>query len=155
MSRLKDLSKDKETIMLRLIGSPDLCKALYYPDSDFLDKPDIEDGSDLFYENIYPTSKVPELSVEAKSYITMAFRGYGPINNRFTKGYIYLYVIIHNSLMRTDYGFLRSDYLLDEINKLMDGQRGIGIGKTNFYKMDEMYVNDSYAGFYTSFKLVE
>ncbi|MWV44969.1 hypothetical protein GRF59_15205 [Paenibacillus sp. HJL G12] len=155
MSRLENLSKDKETIMLRLIDSPDLCKALYYRNSDFLDQSDIEDTSELLYKNIYPFSTVPELSKDRMSYVTMALRNYGYINNVFRRGYVYFYVIIHKDLLRTEYGFLRNDFILNEIDRLMNEKRGIGIGKTRFYKMDEMYVNDSYTGYYTSYKLVD
>jgi hypothetical protein len=150
-----DLSNDKVTIMMRLLGSQNICKALNYSQSNFLDQPDIEDTSVLIYNKIYPYKFVPVADDNANSYITLSFRNYDLVNTSFKSGYIYINVLVHINLMQTDYGWLRSDYILSEIDKLMNQQRGIGIGKPQFYKMDEMYVNDKYFGIYIAYKMNE
>ncbi|MFI2856799.1 hypothetical protein ACH6EH_06635 [Paenibacillus sp. JSM ZJ436] len=157
MARLVNLSSDKATIMTRLTDSPELCKALYYTESNFLDMPDIEDPSILFYENIFPFARVPELAQEGKSYITMSFRDFRPTrtNHRFKSGLIQINAFTHNRLVRTDHGVLRFDLMMHEIDKLMNEKRGLGIGKTEFYKMDEYYVNEHYMGQYIAYKIYE
>lgn len=156
LARLENLSSDKAIIMNRLADSPDLCKALFYKEPNFLDQPDIEDPSELFYTSIYPYSRVPELPTEGKSFVTMAFREYRKTKNNFFKsGYIYIHAFTHLSLIRTDYGVLRYDLMINEIDKLMNDKRGLGIGKTEFYKMDEYYVNEQYLGNYIAYKVYE
>ena len=141
--------------MYRLADSTDLCKALYYNEPNFLDQPDIDDTGELFYNNIFPFSRIPELAKEGKSYLTMAFKDYRKVNNGFKSGFIYLHTFTHVNLIRTDHGFLRYDFIISEIDKLMNDQRGIGIGKAEFYKMDEYYVNEQYMGMYVAYKLWE
>ncbi|WP_251035361.1 hypothetical protein [Paenibacillus sp. ISL-20] len=155
MTRLGNLGVDKTTIMYRLADSIDLCKALYYNEPNFLDQPDIADTGELFYNNIFPFSRIPSLAEEGKSYLTMSFRDFKKVNNRFKSGYIYLHAFTHAKLIRTDHGFLRYDFIISEIDKLMNEQRGLGIGKTEFYKMDEYYVNEQYMGMYVAYKIYE
>jgi len=124
--------------MLKLTDSQDLCKALYYSDSNFLDMPDIEDTTVLFYDKIFPYNRIPDLSDTKESYITMSFRDYRKTSNHlFKSGFIYIYAFTHKDLVRTDHGFLRFDFMLSEIEKTLNNYRGIGFGKLEFSKMDE------------------
>lgn len=155
MSRLEKLSADKVTVMQRILSSQDICKALKYSASDFLDQPDIEDASSLVYEQIFPFKKIPDFNNKKTTYITMSFNNYKPIRNSFKSGLIYIHVLVHQDIMQTDYGMLRTDFLISEIDKLMNGQQGIGIGKVEFYEMDEFSINEKYVGMYIAYRLVE
>lgn len=156
ISRFQDLSKDKVTIMSRLITSQNICKAVYYNDGNFLDQPDIVDpASVLIYKNLFPYRFIPEPDKNENTYITLSFRRYRPIDSSFKSGYIYIYVFTHKDLIQTDYGVLRYDYIVSEIDKLMNMQRGIGMGKAEFSEMDEFIVNEQYLGIYLCYKLYE
>jgi hypothetical protein len=155
MSRLEDLSNDKVTIMQRLIGSQNICKALYYADTNFLDQPDIQSPDELIYDKIYPYRYIPKVDEKKSSYITLSFRNYDLVDTSFKSGYIYINVLTHIDLIKTDYGWLRYDYILSEIDKLINMKNGIGIGKPQFHRMDELIVNDKYMGVYISYKLYE
>jgi hypothetical protein len=155
MSRLKELSQDKVTIMMRIIGSQNICKALYYNDTNFLDQPDIAEPTGLIYDQIFPYKKVPEVSSDAKSYITMSFNRYRPVGNRFKAGYVYLYIFVNKNNMRTDYGCLRTDYIVSEIDELINQTYGLGIGKVEFNSMDDIIVNQNYLGMEISYKLCD
>lgn len=142
--------------MLKLAESQDLCKALYYSEDNFLDMPDIDDTSTLFYDKIYPYNRIPTLETDKNSYITMAFRDYKKTSNHmFKSGYIYIYAITHKDKVRTDHGFLRYDLMLSEVDKQLNDFRGIGFGKLEFYKMDEYYINADYLGSYICYKVYE
>lgn len=155
LSNLENLSKDKLIIMERLLQSKNICKALYYNNRDFLDQPDIEDVSELIFKNIFPYRKVPNVNDDMRSYITLSFGNYKPVRNSFKFGLITLFVFTHMDLVETDYEALRTDYLISEIEKVMNGKNGIGIGKAEFYDMDEIQLNDSYLGYYITYKIYE
>lgn len=143
--------------MLRILSSQELCKAIYYTDTNFLEKPDIEDLSSLIYENIFPYKKVPnDGETEVKTYITMSFGGFKKVTGGFFKsGRIWINAIVNLGNMKTDYGILRTDYIVSEIDKLVNDDRGIGIGKVQFYSLDDIYVNKNYLGAQICYELVE
>lgn len=85
----------------------------------------------------------------------MSVRKYNLVNNCFKSGIVYLNVINHIDLIRTDHGFLRYDYIISEIDELMNQQRGIGLGKLEFQEMDELYVNEKYMGMYIAYRFSE
>lgn len=148
--RFAELGTNKNEILTRLISSENLVKALTYSDTNFLDKPMPDDPTTLIYNQIFPFSKVPSTTDTAKTYITMKF-GYKPEGVYFKISSIYLYIITHTSLIRTDYGMLRYDFLANEIDKLFNMQRGIGIGKLPFYEMSDIQVNDNWLGVYIKY----
>jgi hypothetical protein len=156
ISRFQDLSKDKVTIMSRLITDQNICKAIYYNEANFLDQPDIVDpAKSLIYKNVFPYRFIPEPDKEEHTYVTLSFRRYKPVGSAFKSGLIYIYTFTHKDLVTTDYGVLRYDYIVSEIDKLINMQRGIGIGKAEFYEMDEFIVNEKYLGQYVAYKLYE
>ncbi|MNK45798.1 hypothetical protein D3C87_645690 [compost metagenome] len=155
MSRLKELGKNKLTVLKRLISSQELCKALYYNDSNFLDKPDIPDTSDIIGNKIFPFFRIPDLTKEKTSFLTFSFRDYRSSGGKFKSGLLEFRTIIHQDLIYTDYECLRYDHILSCVDDMFNDLRGLGIGKTEFYKMDEFNVNNIYTGTYISYKIVD
>ncbi|ALS22308.1 hypothetical protein [Paenibacillus naphthalenovorans] len=158
MSRLKELTKYKNTIIERLVGNQNICKAVFYQDRSFLEKPDVA-PEQLLYENIYPYNYIPEnadnLSV-AKTYITISITDYRKAGSiKFKAGNIFINVITHKDLFRTDYGFLRTDYLISEIDDLFEGKRGVGIGTLEFMGAKEITINEQYMGAYLHYRPVD
>lgn len=143
--RFAELGTNKNEILTRLISSENLVKALTYTDSNFLDKSTPEDPTSLIYSQIYPFIKSPKTGDEAKTFITMKF-GYRPEGTYFKLSTIYFYVITHINLVRTDYGVLRYDFILNEIDRLFNSQRGIGLGKLPFYEMSDIHITDEWFG---------
>ena len=155
MSGFENLSNDKVKIMMRLLNSKELCKALHYTNPNFLDQPDIEDPCELIYKNIYPYRFIPQVNDTRSTYITLSFGSYKPVGTHFKTGIISFHAFTHLDLIRTDYDKLRYDFLIAEIDKLMNQQRGIGIGKMQFHEADELLVNENYVGMYVAYKLYE
>lgn len=154
MSRLHDLGIDRLEVLKELVGSQSLCKALKSDSPDFLSIPDIEDTSELINTKIFPYNHVPELNTSTSSFITFSFRDYKPVNNKFKSGLIHFQVLVHNKLINTDYEMLRYDHILGSIDELFN-EKELGIGKLQFNKMDEFYVNTDYVGMYIQYKLWE
>jgi hypothetical protein len=152
--RFSELGKNKNEIIMRLISSENIIKALTYPLTNFLEQPTSEDPISLIYTQIFPYAKVPTTQDTAKTFITMKF-GYKPDGVFYKVSNIWFYVITHISLVRTDYGMLRYDFIINEIDKLFNSQRGIGIGKLPFYTMDDFQVNDNWLGVCIGYKSTE
>lgn len=157
ISRLQNLSKDKYIIINKIIESPQIVKALYYTDANFLDKPDLEKPEKLIYNNIFPFRRIPDDNdlKTRKTYLTLSFRDYRPVKTAFKSGLIYISVFTHQDLFRTDYGFLRTDFIINKIDEILNNNRAVGIGKTSFYYMDEYYINSTYSGLTIGYKLYE
>jgi len=155
LAKFEELSKYKNTIMLKLLESQNICKALFYNETNFLNKDDIEDTSILVYDNIYPHFFVPNVDDTAKTYLSIHFKRFRPISNVFKQGLIFISIFTHKSLFKTDYGVTRVDFLLNKIDEIMNKQRGFGLGKLELYEMDEFSVNNSYSGAYLSYKPVD
>lgn len=152
--RFSELGKNKNEIMARLILSEEIVKALTYNNNNFLDQPTLEDSTTLLYSQILPYMKVPKIQDEAKTFITMKF-GYKPDGAYYKVSTVYFYVVTHISLIKTDYGNLRYDYLINQIDMLFNSQRGLGIGKLPFYAMDDFQINDNWIGAYIGYKSTE
>ena len=156
MSRFAELGQNKLNILMKLIGNEDIVKCLVNNQSNFLDisLPIGFDVASLIYDSIYPYRFVPQIQTEPKTFITMRF-GYKPNGMTYKNGSIYFYIITHNSLIRTDYGMLRYDFLANKIDELMNSSRDIGLGKLPFYDMDDFIVNENYIGIYLAYKSTE
>lgn len=141
---------------MKLIENDKIVKCLVNPESNFLDipLPNNFDVTSLIHSQIFPYRFVPTVQTEPKTFITMRF-GYKPNGMEFKNGSIYFYIITHNSLIRTDYGSLRYDMLVNYIDEIFSGTRDITIGKLPFYDMDEFIVNESYSGVYIAYKSTE
>lgn len=153
MSRFEELGKNRMVVLNHLLSSQELCKSVWYEQSNYFDQPDIEDLSELINKNIFPFNHVPTLADEASSYVTFSFRDYRPAGLQFKSGLLHFQVLVHKDLILSDYEVLRYDHMLAYIDELFNENRNLGIGKLQFYRMDEMYVNEKYVGFYIQYKL--
>ena len=156
MSRFAELGQNKLIILMKLIGNEDIVKCLVNNQFNFLDisLPMDFDVTSLIYNSIYPYRFIPQIQTEPKTFITMRF-GYKPNGMTYKNGSIYFYIITHNSLIRTDYGMLRYDFLANKIDEMMNSSRDIGLGKLPFHDMDDFIVNENYIGIYLAYKTTE
>lgn len=140
--------------MLKIVESQELSKAIYYEDSNFLDKPDLI-PEQLINHNVFPYRKVP-LDGETNTYIAVDITDYKPSSNpRFKRATVYIYVLVHESLFHTDYGDLRYDFILSELDKLFNNSKGIGDFKLTFKTIRPVTVNERYTGNYIAYDLLE
>ncbi|MEC4565341.1 hypothetical protein L8C07_05240 [Paenibacillus sp. CMAA1739] len=153
MSRLEELGKNRLIVLNHLLSSQKLCKSVWYEQSNYLDQPDIEDTSELINKNIFPFNHIPKLADTASSYVTFSFQDYRPAGTQFKSGLLHFQVLIHKDLLLTDYEILRYDQILASIDELFNENTKLGIGKLEFYRMDEIFVNEKYVGFFIKYKL--
>lgn len=156
MGRFAELGTNKTTILLRLIENQNIVKCLVNNQPNFLDIPLLNDFdvTSLIYNNIFPYRFVPTIQSDPKTFITMKF-SYKPDGTTYKFGSIVFYIFTHNSLLKTDYGSLRYDLLLNYVDDTFNATRGLGYGKLSFYDMDDFVVNENYSGVYIVYKLLE
>ncbi|WP_336744513.1 hypothetical protein [Paenibacillus sp. y28] len=155
MTRLAELTDYKNKIINRMVGSEQLCKALFYTEPDFLNKPAVEDPSGLIYQGIYSYRFVPKIDQQPRTYITVTLKKFQPVKQTFKSGLIYFHVFTHTDLLPVAQGGTRVDYMLNQIDELFNQQRGIGIGKLEFYVMNDFVLNELYTGSYLVYKTVD
>ena len=117
MGRFEELGQNKNIIVMKLIENDKIVKCLINNQINFLevDIPTDFDRTSLVFSNLFPYKFIPTIGSEAKTYITMSFN-YKPNGMSYKNGSIWLYIIVHNSLLRTDYGTLRYDFF-DQSNR--------------------------------------
>lgn len=157
VGRFKELAEYKKKIMLSLISSENIVKAVGINNADFLDREFKGYSDDLLYNNIFPYVRVPDTNTTNKTFITMSFGRYKLINNSFKTGVITFYIFTHKDLMHTIYSTLRTDYILSEIDELLNQSRKLGIGKLQFKSMDDFVVsnNADYSGVIVSYEVLD
>jgi len=160
MSRFAEFGKYKTNILLKLIEDQEIVKCLYFSnseDTNFLDKtlPDNFNPTTLIYERIFPYQFVPDIQDTTKTFITLSFNRFRLVNNSFKSGYIHFYVFTHKSCMKTDYATLRTDFLVNKIDSIMNQSVDFGIGKLQFNNMDDIIINNNYIGNVIEYKNYE
>jgi hypothetical protein len=161
MTRLAELAEYKDTVISRLLGDMDVCKALKYADTGFLDQPSLSDPTELMYTHLFPHRYIPDSTTSMTTYITVDVGRFGASNYAYKSGLVNISIYTDIGLLRTEYGSTRMDYLIYKVDQLFNQQRGIGMGRLEFHEMDEIHINeqylrnDQYVGFLLSYKPYE
>lgn len=158
MNRFRQAALTKEECIAEILQDEDLVKCLAHPATDFLSKEAV-DPTTLLYKNIFPTKYVPEVSESAKSYICMGF-DYKPTKadgRYYTYSYVSYYLFCHKSLVRTDYGITRPDFMLSCVDSFMLGGKGEAwFGCMEFENGGDEILdqNGNYVGVYARYRSV-
>lgn len=151
------LSKDKIEFAKRIINDEQLAKCLLSNERNFLDIDIDEENRDkLIWEQVFPYRFVPSVDQKAQSYITMAFK-----YNRqsiWKLGTITFYLFCHKNIVRTDYGVLRYDFMLQRLNEIVNDTRfDTWLGKVQLIDMDEINIDDkgNFIGLMVRYKITE
>lgn len=142
----ESLSKDRLEIMKRLLEDSDLCKCLASNERDFLEhEVSEEERENLPWNRIYPCKMSIGTQQEAGSYITMSILyDKSEMSQVWKVGRIVFYIFCHKSLIRTDYGVLRTDFMLQRVNRWILNSRGESwLGRMEFAGMDDLLVDEN------------
>lgn len=117
-----------DVIGARFLRNQNLCKLLYYYDTDEngicdpLSMPDIKNPKDSIYmKHIYPMPKIPQTVDEKEAYISISFSGgYEPEKNKgYRSVFMLIDIIVHLDAWEVKNGF-RLYSIQHEIAKLLD-----------------------------------
>jgi len=147
MARLAEVTTYKNTILSNLIQNEDIVKALYSKEPNFLDSSTPVDAKSLLFTNIFPYAYIPNSQETQEAYITVLFK-FRRYNNAIKVGRVCFYVFAHKDLLKTDYPWLRTDYIINKIEEMFNRSRDLGIGKLEFREMEDVKVSDYHSGSY-------
>ncbi len=156
----RSLSQNKMEFVRRLATDEQLARCILCKDSNFLDyelPPDY--SARLPFVNIFPCKYVVDVQESVESYITMTFT-YDTAyqENVWKRGEVSFYVFCHKSLIGTDYGCLRQDFMLNRVCEvLLDTRFVTWVGKLEFDSMVEVTVDEdgNYVGNMITFRFTE
>lgn len=144
MANLEEFTTYKNTLMKAICTSTAIVDLLKIASD-----PVTITGRDMRYKRIYPYNYVPLTIENAQTFICFTVTApnikKGIINDlRLT-----VYVFTHQDIMRTDRG-MRTDLLISEIDKLLNGSTEYGLGKVELKACDVMQVPcQGYSGLYS------
>lgn len=148
-NNFQTLAENRTEILKRIVMDDDLSKCLLNKAELFKDTivTPVEKAK-LMYTQVFPYSKTTNTLTETKSYITMRFK-YRRVKgaNIFKTASITVYAFCHESIAPTKYGLIRQDYLIQQIDRLLNDTRGEGwIGKLSLDSMDDVIFDNGYVG---------
>jgi hypothetical protein len=159
-NNFESLSQNKNELLSILAFDDDLAKCLVNASPNFKDNVVTDDDkANLVYKNIFPYMKTTSTIKETGSFITMKFKyRRDSKGNKFKTASIIFFVFCDESIIKTNYGILRTDYLLTCLDRLLSDTRiQSGIGKLEFDSMEDSIVDSEgkYIGFSLLYKNIE
>lgn len=162
MSYFRELSSYRESILKQLIGNPNIVQAVGNNRSDFLTNPDTTIlPESLLYKNIFPYRYLNDPNDTEKTYITFYIfgsnKGIIADNDAFKNTYIGFDVYSHASLLRTEEGCLRFDFIVAEIDEMIHNQKlGESITKAQLINHTDFSVNEGlWQGAQLSYSIID
>ena len=148
MANLDEFTKYKETLMQAICTSEkivDLVKLNTDPEGTI--------GKDLRYKRFFPYNYVPLTTENAQTFICFTVTAPNVKDNLIAELRLTVYVFTHQDLMRTK-GGMRTDLLVAEIDKLLNGSTKYGLGKVSLKSCDVMQVPcRGYSGLYSVYSV--
>ncbi|MEX3625189.1 hypothetical protein [Viridibacillus arvi] len=162
-SAIQKIPEYKLTILNKIAESEKLSKLLFYNRPDALFQPDLdeEQKQNLLYEKVFPYRFVPDPVENQGTFLTLGVNGFRrnqegyTIYDDYQAGEIYFYFFTHVDLMKTTHG-VRQDLILGELDRLFDGNTGIGMGELKLRYVTELWMhNNKFGGYTVAFTVVD
>lgn len=148
MANLEEFTTYKQTLM-KAICTSDAIVDLLKLDTD---SPSIT-GRDMRYSRIFPYNYVPLVTEHASTYVCFTVTAPNVRDDLITELRLTVFVFTHQDIMRTDKG-MRTDLLVSEIDKLLNGSTKYGFGKVSLKMCDILQVPcRGYSGLYSVYSV--
>lgn len=148
MANLEEFTSYKQTLMKAICTSESITNLMKL-ESD----PDTITGKDMRYTRIYPYNYVPLTIEVAQTFICFTVTAPNVRDNLISELRLTIYVFTHQDLMRTDSG-MRTDLIISEIDKLLNGSTEYGLGKVSLRSCDVMQVPcQGYSGLFSVYSV--
>lgn len=144
MAHLEEFTEYKNTLMKAICTSDAVVDLLKLE----TDSENIT-GRDMRYDRIFPYNYVPLTTQNAKTYICFVVTAPNVKKGVITDLTLTVFVFTHQDIMRTNRG-MRTDLLISEIDKLLNGSTEYGLGKVELKGCDVLQVPvRGYSGLYS------
>ncbi|HOA80761.1 MAG TPA: hypothetical protein PKK61_06835 [Defluviitaleaceae bacterium] len=162
MGRFAKLNNDIQQLGLKMLENQDICKLIYYPDSQIIDKPDV-DADEILHKRLFLfTSKLP-LAAEQGTYVMIRPYRFRPSGGgHFIISLLCFDIYTHQDARRIVFKDSKGELLsgdrilmiMDKIDEFMNGNGiGISINKDNLDGSSEVESrNAEFAGFTLAYR---
>lgn len=148
MANLEEFTTYKQTLMEAICTSKPVVDLLRLDTDD----PNIT-GRDMRYVRIFPYNYVPLTTEHATPYVCFSVTAPYVKDDLITELQLTVFVFTHQDIMRTDKG-MRTDLLISEIDKLINGSTKYGFGKVSLKTVDILQVPcRGYSGLYSVYSV--
>lgn len=106
----------------------------------------LENASSLVYEQVFPFEYVPNTIEHAHTFICCDVDVQKVPDKTFLYPVLYIWVFSHKSKLRLTEGGVRTDKLVSEIAKAINGSRLYGIGELDLYSVKRFAPVTDYQG---------
>ena len=162
MGRFAKLNNDIQQLGLKMLENQDICKLIYYPDSQIIDKPDVDADEILHKRLLLFTSKLP-LAAEQGTYVMIRPYRFRPSGGgHFIISLLCFDIYTHQDARRIVFKDSKGELLsgdrilmiMDKIDEFMNGNGiGISINKDNLDGSSEVESrNAEFAGFTLAYR---
>jgi len=162
VGRFAKLNNDIQQLGLKMLENQDICKLIYYPDSQIIDKPDV-DADEILHRRLFLfTSKLP-LAAEQGTYVMIRPYRFRPSGGgHFIISLLCFDIYTHQDARRIVFKDSKGELLsgdrilmiMDKIDEFMNGNGiGISINKDNLDGSSEVESrNAEFAGFTLAYR---
>ena len=162
MGRFAKLNNDIQQLGLKMLENQDICKLIYYSDSQIIDKPDV-DADEILHKRLFLfTSKLP-LAAEQGTYVMIRPYRFRPSGGgHFIISLLCFDIYTHQDARRIVFKDSKGELLsgdrilmiMDKIDEFMNGNGiGISINKDNLDGSSEVESrNAEFAGFTLAYR---
>lgn len=148
MANLEEFTTYKQTLMKEICKSDSIVNLLRLD----TDKAGMT-GRDMRYVRIFPYNYVPLVTEHASTFVCFTVTAPNVKNDSITELVLTIYVFTHQDIMRTENG-MRTDLLVSEIDKLLNGSTNYGLGKVSLKGCDVLQVPvRGYSGLYSMYSV--
>lgn len=148
MANLEEFTTYKQTLMKAICTSSRITELMKIETD-----PVTITGKDMRYKRIFPYNYVPPVTEHAQSFICFTVTAPNVRDELITELRLTVYVFSHQDIMRTENG-IRTDLLISEVDKLLNGSTKYGLGKVSLKMCDVMQVPcQGYSGLFAVYSV--
>lgn len=147
--QLEEFFDYKNQLMQDLLTNQTIVR-LINDDNKIIDNP----GS-LVYEQVFPFEYIPDTVEHGQTFICCDVDIQRSINKTFLLPVLYIWVFTHKSKLRLPEGGVRTDRLVSEIAKEINGSRYYGLGELDLYSVKRFAPITDYQGKVMTFQATE
>lgn len=138
MAKTSPITRYKNKLMNCIINSPELISLIndYY-----ITDGECDGAEELAYKNIFPFYYIPDTQTVSQAYVIMKVNGLGTKNKIYNKVEVYICVISHQDIMKTDCGGTRIDLMSEIVEDLFNGRDDFGFGEMELKTNTEGEIN--------------
>lgn len=156
-NNFETLAENKTEFLTRLALDDNIAKCMINTNKSFKDNTVTQPQKfGLIYTHIFPYMKTTGTMTVDGSYITMKFK-YRRQGDAFKAANVIFYILCSETVIQTSYQILRTDYLLQQVDRLINDTRNeTWLGKMTFDGMDDIVDSTgNYIGISVAYKNTE